>query len=343
MKKLWQKHAKKDKEKESGSKKRGSNSPASKAPAKRRIVEEICTDKLPKIEQPNQEEIYVFVKGQIFRFFIYEFALITGLKCFGNVDDFKYEDSSSSWLMKRYFLQSTNGVNKEALVKRFLKENFENKEDVLQMAILYFIHTFIYSQLNASPMPFSDFKMVEDEKYEFFPWGKVFFSRFMASLRQEFSMEKQLYRLGGIPQVFNMWMFELCSNVDIKVAVKENNNIPRILNWRIVAVRAQFNQFIIEIFSKEKIAKQSSKEGQHSDDDADFEGAASDWFAGGIAVFGGSLDVRKRKDGDGTSGGGGATGAVHGGESGRLSYFTPDFSRMRCIMDLNHTHSRLAS
>ncbi|KAF3671559.1 hypothetical protein FXO38_06534 [Capsicum annuum] len=203
-----------------------------------------------EIEQPNQEEIYVFVKGQIFRFFIYEFALITDLKCFGNVDDFKYEDSSPSWLMKRYFLQSTNEVDKEALVKRFLKENFENKEDFLQMAILYFIHTFVYSQLNASPMSFSNFKMVEDEKYEFFPWGKVFFSRFMASLRQEFSMEKQLYRLGGIPQVFNMWMFELCSNVDIKVAVKEDNNIPRILNWRIVAVRAQFNQFIIEIFSK---------------------------------------------------------------------------------------------
>ncbi|KAF3620228.1 hypothetical protein FXO38_16015 [Capsicum annuum] len=70
-------------------------------------------------------------------------------------------------------------------------------------------------------MSFSDFKMVENEKYEFFSWGKVSFFRLMASLRQEFSMEKQFYRLGGIPQVFNVWMFELCSNVDTKVAVKE--------------------------------------------------------------------------------------------------------------------------
>ncbi|PHT58278.1 hypothetical protein CQW23_00641 [Capsicum baccatum] len=43
----------------------------------------------------------------------------------------------------------------------------------------------------------------------------------MASLRQEFFVEKQLYRLGGIPEVLNVWMFELCSNVDTKVAVKE--------------------------------------------------------------------------------------------------------------------------
>ncbi|KAM3287681.1 hypothetical protein P3S67_021111 [Capsicum chacoense] len=125
-----------------------------------------------EIEQSNQEEIHVFVKGQILRFSINEFALIIGLNCFGNVDDFNYEDFSLSRLMKRYFLQSINGVDKEALVEHFLKENFENKEDALQMAILYFIHTFIYSQLNASPVSFFDFKMVEDGKYQFFPWVK---------------------------------------------------------------------------------------------------------------------------------------------------------------------------
>ncbi|PHT43574.1 hypothetical protein CQW23_17599 [Capsicum baccatum] len=54
--------------------------------------------------------------------------------------------------------------------------------------------------LNISPVLFFDFKMVEDGKYEFFPWGKVAFSKLMASLRQEFFVEKQLYRLSGIHQ-----------------------------------------------------------------------------------------------------------------------------------------------
>ncbi|PHU08942.1 hypothetical protein BC332_20802 [Capsicum chinense] len=35
--------------------------------------------------------------------------------------------------MRRYFLQSTNEVDKEVLVERFLKENFETIEDALQM------------------------------------------------------------------------------------------------------------------------------------------------------------------------------------------------------------------
>ncbi|PHT92633.1 hypothetical protein T459_00515 [Capsicum annuum] len=50
MKKLRQKHTKKENKKESGSKKRESNNPASKAPAKRRrIVEAIYRDELPKL------------------------------------------------------------------------------------------------------------------------------------------------------------------------------------------------------------------------------------------------------------------------------------------------------
>ncbi|PHU26440.1 hypothetical protein BC332_04772 [Capsicum chinense] len=231
MKKLRQKIAKKDKKKESGSKKRGHNSPESKAPVKRRrVVEEICRDELPKELSYVIKEIPSHHLRFILRFSVNEFALITGLNCFGNVDDFKYEESSLSRLMKKYFSQSTNGVDTDALVERFPKGNFENKEDALQMTILYFIHTFIYSQLNASPVPFSDFKMVEDGKYQFFPWGKVSFSRLMASLRQEFSMEKQLYRLGGIPQ--------------------EGNNIPRVLNWKVVAVQPQFNQFMTGMFRK---------------------------------------------------------------------------------------------
>ncbi|PHT76549.1 hypothetical protein T459_20071 [Capsicum annuum] len=141
MKKLHQKLAKKEKKKESDTKKRESNSLASKAPAKRRrIVEEICRDELPK------ELSYV------------------------------------------------------------IKE----------------IPTHPLRFLNASPILFSDFKMVQDGKYQFFSWGIASFSRLMASLRQEFSMEKQLYRLDGIPQVLNMWIFELYSNVDTKVAVKED-------------------------------------------------------------------------------------------------------------------------
>ncbi|KAF3629921.1 hypothetical protein FXO37_28697 [Capsicum annuum] len=68
-----------------------------------------------EIKQNNKEEMHVWIKGNILRFSIYEFTLITGLKCYGDVDDFRYEDSSPSRLMRSYFPQSTNGVDKEEL------------------------------------------------------------------------------------------------------------------------------------------------------------------------------------------------------------------------------------
>ncbi|KAF3685593.1 hypothetical protein FXO37_00463 [Capsicum annuum] len=210
-----------------------------------------------KIEQENQEEMHVFVKGNILKFFIYEFALIAGLKYFGNVEDFRYDDSSSSRLMRRYFLQSINGVDKEALVE-----------------VLFF-----------------DFKMVEDGKYEFFPWGKVAFSKLMASLRQEFFVEKQLYRLSGIHQ---------CSYSNLVPTVEElvQLDLPRMSLHSIILMDLKFNdlehvlkfndlehvlndkfsevlKFLLskyETVEKENITKQSLKEGEHSDDVADVAG-----------------------------------------------------------------------
>ncbi|PHT72071.1 hypothetical protein T459_22856 [Capsicum annuum] len=144
--------------------------------------------------------MHVFVKKNILRFFIFELFLITDLKYNGNVKDFIYDDSSPSRLMQRYFSQSTNDVDKETLVELFLRQNFDKRENTLQMTILYFIHKFIYSQLNVAPVSFSDFKIVKDGKYELFPWVKVAFFKLMASLRQEFLVKNQLYRLGEIPQ-----------------------------------------------------------------------------------------------------------------------------------------------
>ena len=43
---------------------------------------------------------------------------------------------------------------------------WENIEDALQMAILYFIHTFLYSQPDNTSNPIEDFYMVEDGSYQ---------------------------------------------------------------------------------------------------------------------------------------------------------------------------------
>ena len=62
---------------------------------------------------------------------------------------------------------------------------WENIEDALQMAILYFIHTFLYSQPDNTPIPIEDFYMVEDGSYQQFPWGIVAFEKLIKSFQKK--------------------------------------------------------------------------------------------------------------------------------------------------------------
>ncbi|XP_055835099.1 uncharacterized protein LOC129903571 [Solanum dulcamara] len=188
--------------------------------------------------------------GNILRFTINDFAIITGLRCTGNINDFRYSDDQTSRLLSLYFPGAKNGVNKARFVERFLVGGWKTNEDAVQMAILYFIHTFIFSQLGDAPISVDDFKMVEDGRYEQYPWGKIAFSKLIKGMRQEFSNAKQMYRLGGMPYALNVWIYECASQVPSEIAVRVGNKIPRILNWRVVTVKPKFETFMSTIFSE---------------------------------------------------------------------------------------------
>ncbi|PHU06797.1 hypothetical protein BC332_23286 [Capsicum chinense] len=58
--------------------------------------------------------------------------------------------------------------------------------------------------------------------------GKVTFEKLMSSWQQDFNTVKQLYSLGGIPHVLNVWMFECCSEhsyKNIQLTTEEVNRL----------------------------------------------------------------------------------------------------------------------
>ncbi|KAG5594705.1 hypothetical protein H5410_035937 [Solanum commersonii] len=189
---------------------------------------------LLEIKQDNPNELHVrHANGNILRLSIKEFAMITGLKCIGDPNDFQYPNTSKSSLIQKYFLN---------LVKF--------NSDAFHMEILYFLNTFVLSQLRESPIHVNDFLMVEDGTNEHFPWGQRAFSRLMMSWRKERTKVKQLYRLSGMPYALNVWMHECASVLNDEIVVKEGDCIPRILNWRIVSVKPKFEMLISNIFTE---------------------------------------------------------------------------------------------
>ncbi|PHU13426.1 hypothetical protein BC332_14631 [Capsicum chinense] len=113
-----------------------------------------------ELEQGDPDEIHVYLQGTILKFTISEFALISGLKCNGNIEEHLYTRSSKS--VAKYFSSSKHTVKKCIFVQRFKEENFDNNTDALNMSILYFIHTFLFSQVRDATISRSDFVMVED-------------------------------------------------------------------------------------------------------------------------------------------------------------------------------------
>ncbi|KAM3308481.1 hypothetical protein P3S67_010225 [Capsicum chacoense] len=100
-----------------------------------------------EIEQDNSNEIHIYVQETILKFCILEFAIISGLKYTRNIEDHLYTESSKSVLMAKYFPNAKNSVKKMIFVQRFKLRNFDNNTDALNMSILYFILTFVYSQI----------------------------------------------------------------------------------------------------------------------------------------------------------------------------------------------------
>ncbi|KAG5616411.1 hypothetical protein H5410_016235 [Solanum commersonii] len=206
---------------------------------------------LLELEQGNSKVLHIRHANEvILKFGIKEFAIIAGLKCKGNTKDFEYPESTPCRLFQKYFPGAVKSVSKNHLVQCFLMGNWENNQDALLMAILYFLHTFILAQTGDSSISVNEFLMVEDGRYQVYPWGQIAFTKLTDSLRQDFNLSKQLYQLYGMPYALNVWTYEFASQLNPEIVVKERNVIPRICNWRVVALKSKFEMLMTSIFQE---------------------------------------------------------------------------------------------
>ncbi|WMV30461.1 hypothetical protein MTR67_023846 [Solanum verrucosum] len=160
---------------------------------------------LLELQQDNTNVLHIrHANMSVLQFSIKDFSIITGLKCKSNVKDLTYSEFTSSQLLQMYFPDATINLIKSRLVQRFLMGNYETTQDAVQIAIIYFVHTFILCQLGETSIPIDEFLMVEDGRYQLYPWGQITFTKLMKSLKQDFNLDKQMYRLSGMPYALNV-------------------------------------------------------------------------------------------------------------------------------------------
>ncbi|PHU30052.1 hypothetical protein BC332_02145 [Capsicum chinense] len=87
----------------------------------------------PRLPKDNKDELHVWVQGKILKFTMLEFAIITGLKCAGNIDDYMYTSSSKSELKSKYFSDNKGAITRSKLITRMKMKKFDNAEDALNL------------------------------------------------------------------------------------------------------------------------------------------------------------------------------------------------------------------
>ena len=139
---------------------------------------------LLELEQGNSNLLHIRHANKcIMKFGIDEFAIITGVKVKVNTNDFQYPVSNPCMLFQKYFSSALNSVTKNKLVQQFKMGNWENDQDALQMSILFFIHTFVLTNLDNTIISIVNFLMFQDGRYRDYPWGQLSFSNLISSLR----------------------------------------------------------------------------------------------------------------------------------------------------------------
>lgn len=106
-------------------------------------------------------------------------------------------------------------------------------KDVLKTAVLFFIHSFLFSITYGDVMIYTNFLLVESGNYETIPWRKLWFHLMLELMNSKVYQRKSMYWCGGFPVGFQCWFHEYCPYVYGYLIDRVVNSVPCILNWSV--------------------------------------------------------------------------------------------------------------
>ncbi|XP_070010845.1 uncharacterized protein [Nicotiana sylvestris] len=179
-----------------------------------------------EVHHEVKNEMWFVVNDSRLCFGLGEFALVTVLKCKG---DTSIKSITENRLISKYF--GTASVTFAQLADCFKKKKWETDDDALKIAVLYFVNSFLLSQLKTKVISRSYIDLVECGDFNNYPWGIDIYKATIDSCSNKFQDKPSFYRLGGFPLALQTWLYECCPSLDGHFADHLGNKLPRILNW----------------------------------------------------------------------------------------------------------------
>ncbi|KAF3630000.1 hypothetical protein FXO38_27404 [Capsicum annuum] len=194
-----------------------------------------------EVKGSSSSEILICANGTFLNSTPREFAIIIGLNCVSNSYDFIFDKGVPNRMVEKYF-NGAEIIQKRQLFLAFTERVWgeKNDADAEKFAILYFLHSFVLSNVETMVITSLHFDLVDSERYKDLPWGSLSFEDLARSLNNRLKAGGQFYLIQGMPLAIQVWLYECCSNVPPKIASKVDNRIPQLLNWKTIAPRPRF-------------------------------------------------------------------------------------------------------
>ncbi|KAF3616680.1 hypothetical protein FXO38_34381 [Capsicum annuum] len=153
-----------------------------------------------EVKGSSSSGILICANGTFLNFTPRESTIITGLNCMSNRYDFTFDEGVPNRLVDKYF----NGVEiiqKRQLFLAFMEKVWgkNNDEDAEKFAILYFMHSFVLSNVETVVIPYLHFDLVDSGRYKNFSWGSLSFEDLDRSLTNRLKADGQFYLIQGMP------------------------------------------------------------------------------------------------------------------------------------------------
>ncbi|KAF3613399.1 hypothetical protein FXO38_36265 [Capsicum annuum] len=204
----------------------------------------------PETTKSSASDIVIRAKGTTLHFSLTEFAVVTGLNCHLNRDDFGFDEDVPNKIIDQYFDGSRFKQKKELFVAVTNKIwGNETDEDAFKFVNLYFIHGFLLSSVDTVIIPRLYFDLVESDSYRDYSWGLVAYKELAKNLNKKLKPTGKFYMLHGMPLPIQIWLYECCSAVLHTVASKVDSQIPRLLNWKTNAIRPRYESLVESLFN----------------------------------------------------------------------------------------------
>ncbi|KAF3617039.1 hypothetical protein FXO38_32534 [Capsicum annuum] len=174
-----------------------------------------------EVKGSSSSGILICANGTFLNFTPREFAIITGLNCVSNRYDFIFNEGVPNRMVEKYF-NGAEIIQKRQLFLAFTEKVWgeNNDEDAEKFAILYFLHLFVLSNVETVIIPCLHFDLVDSGRYKDFSWGSLSFEDLARCLNSWLKSGGQFYLIRGMPLAIQVWLYECCSNVPLKIASK---------------------------------------------------------------------------------------------------------------------------